>query len=93
LSVEEDGKHCIVCGKDSFRLVSDEWMRRTFRFVEKGQLKMCDGCGAKFLVCHQCGGLFTRVHPALEAWEVNQRCPACGYEDPAVKAWDGTSAR
>ena len=54
---------------------------------------MCDGCGAKYLVCGQCGSLFTRVHPALEAWEVNQKCVACGYEDPDVKAWDGVSAR
>ncbi len=91
--MEDDGKHCIQCGGEVFRLVHDEWMSRTFRFVENGQLKMCDGCGAKYLVCKQCGSLFTRVHPALEAWEVNQKCPACGYEDPEVKAWDGVSAR
>jgi hypothetical protein len=54
---------------------------------------MCDKCGCKFLVCKDCGGLFTRIHPALEAWEVNQKCPSCGYEDPEVKAWDGVSAR
>ncbi len=54
---------------------------------------MCDGCGAKYLICHQCGSLFTRVHPALEPWEVNQKCSVCGYEDPEVKAWDGVSAR
>ncbi len=54
---------------------------------------MCDGCGAKFLVCEKCGGLYTRVHPALEAWEVNQQCPSCGHVDPEVKAWDGVSAR
>ena len=91
--VDEDGKHCIRCGGDTFRIAHDEWMARTFRFVEKGQLKMCEGCGAKYLVCQQCGGLFTRVHPALEAWEVNQKCPVCGFEDPEVKAWDGVSAR
>jgi len=33
------------------------------------QVQFSDGCGAKFLVCKGCGGLFTRVHPALEAWE------------------------
>jgi len=93
MGVEFDGKKCIMCGKDNFRLVNDDWMSRTFRFVEKGQLKMCDGCGAKYLVCQQCGSLFTRVHPALEAWEVNQKCVVCGYEDPEVKAWDGVSAR
>ncbi|MFW9952868.1 MAG: hypothetical protein ACFFKA_22330 [Candidatus Thorarchaeota archaeon] len=54
---------------------------------------MCDGCGAKYLICGKCGSLFTRVHPALEAWEVNQKCAVCGYEDPEVKAWDGVSAR
>ncbi len=54
---------------------------------------MCDGCGAKYLICGQCGSLFTRVHPALEAWEVTQKCAVCGYEDPEVKAWDGVSAR
>ena len=90
---ELDGKKCIMCGGEAFRLANDEWMKRTFRFVEKGQLKMCDGCGAKYLVCGQCGSLFTRVHPALEAWEVNQKCAVCGYEDPEVKAWDGVSAR
>ena len=88
-----DGKKCEHCGGESFRLATDDWMSRTFRFVEKGQLKMCDGCGAKYLVCSQCGSLFTRVHPALEAWEVNQKCSVCGYEDPEVKAWDGVSAR
>ena len=90
---EFDGKHCTQCGSDSFRLAHDEWMRRTFRFVENGQLKMCEGCGAKYLVCQKCGSLFTRVHPALEHWEVNQKCVVCGFEDPDVKAWDGVSAR
>ncbi len=90
---EFDGKHCIQCSGETFRLVNDDWMSRTFRFVEHGQLKMCDGCGAKYLVCSQCGSLFTRVHPALEAWEVNQKCTVCGYENPEVKAWDGVSAR
>jgi len=92
--VEEfDGKRCIQCGGESFRLTRDDWMSRTFRFVEHGQLKMCDGCGAKYLVCSKCGSLFTRVHPALEAWEVNQKCVVCSFEDPEVKAWDGISAR
>ena len=86
-------KSCTQCSGKSFRIVNDEWMKRTFRFVENGTLEMCDGCGAKFLVCKGCGGLFTRVHPALEAWEVNQKCLSCGYEDPEVKAWDGVSAR
>ncbi|MFX0071328.1 MAG: hypothetical protein ACFFAO_09585 [Candidatus Hermodarchaeota archaeon] len=86
-------KECINCGGKNFRIVHDEWMRRTFRFVEQGTLEMCEGCGWKYLICKQCGGLFTRVHPALEAWEVNQKCPNCGYEDPEVKAWDGVSAR
>ena len=93
MTEEFDGKHCIQCGGESFRLTRDDWMSRTFRFVEHGQLKMCDGCGAKYLVCSKCGSLFTRVHPALEAWEVNQKCAVCGYEDPEVKAWDGVSAR
>lgn len=90
---EFDGKCCIQCGGETFRLVRDDWLSRTFRFVEHGQLKMCDGCGAKYLVCQQCGSLFTRVHPALEAWEVIQKCVVCGYENPDVKAWDGVSAR
>ena len=89
----DDGVHCVVCGTDSFRVVNDEWMKRTFIFVELGQLKMCNKCGAKYLICKGCGGLFTRVHPALEAWEVNQKCPKCGYIDQNVKAWDGVSAR
>ncbi|MHA1194877.1 MAG: hypothetical protein ACTSRH_01920 [Promethearchaeota archaeon] len=67
---EFDGKHCVQCGGDNFRLVHDEWMSRTFRFVEKGQLKMCENCGAKYLVCQQCGSLFTRVHPALESKQI-----------------------
>jgi len=54
---------------------------------------MCNGCGAKFLVCEECGNLYTRVHPALEPWEVSQKCPVCGHVDPEVKAWDGTSPR
>ncbi|MBD3196608.1 MAG: hypothetical protein GF317_16250 [Candidatus Lokiarchaeota archaeon] len=93
MSQNFDGKHCSECGGEAFRIVNDEWMKRTFRFVEKGQLKMCDSCGAKFLVCEECGNLYTRVHPALEAWEVSQKCPNCGHIDPEVKAWDGVSAR
>ena len=93
MSYDEDGVHCVVRGGDAFQIVNDEWMKRTFRFVENGQLKMCGGCGAKYLVCKSCGGLFTRVHPALESWEVNQKCPKCGAEDADVKAWDGVSAR
>ncbi|MHA1783613.1 MAG: hypothetical protein ACTSVE_00290 [Candidatus Helarchaeota archaeon] len=54
---------------------------------------MCEGCGAKYLICQQCGSLFTRIHPALEPWEVNQKCVVCGFEDPNVKAWDGVSGR
>ena len=48
-------KRCSECGGQAFRVVNDEWMKRTFRFVENGTLEMCDGCGAKFLVCEQCG--------------------------------------
>ncbi len=88
-----DGKKCSECGGNSLKPTVDEWMKRTFRFVEKGQLKMCDNCGAKFLVCQKCGNLYTRVHPALEPWEVSEMCPSCGYIDPEVKAWDGVSAR
>ncbi len=90
---QDDGIHCIVCNGDAFSMAHDEWMRRTFKFVEDGQLKMCAGCGAKYLVCGGCGGLYTRIHPALESWEINLACPKCGYEDVNVKAWDGVSAR
>ncbi|MHA1744385.1 MAG: hypothetical protein ACTSWW_00205 [Promethearchaeota archaeon] len=86
-------KKCIVCKGTAFRQVTDEWMKRTFRFVEKGTLTMCDGCGAKYLVCPKCGGLLTRVHPALEKWEVEDTCASCGYVDSDIKAWDGVSAR
>ncbi|GAB4309815.1 MAG: hypothetical protein Kow0069_09440 [Promethearchaeota archaeon] len=88
-------KVCAVCGGKTFRTVTDEWMKRTFRFVEAagGQLQMCDGCGAKFYACPKCGALMTRVHPALEAWEVDAVCKNCGYEDPEIKAWDGVSPR
>lgn len=86
-------KVCSVCGGKNFRAVSDEWMKRTFLFVEKGQLNMCDGCGAKFLVCPKCSALMGRVHPALESWELSSKCPNCDYEDPNIKAWDGVSAR
>ena len=93
MSDQEDGVHCTQCGGETFSNAHDEWMRRTFLFVEQGQLKMCAGCGAKFLVCKGCQGLFTRIHPALESWEVNQQCPKCGYVDEQVKSWDGVSAR
>ena len=90
MSVE---KICAVCKGTEFRVVQDEWMKRTFKFVENGQLNMCNGCGAKFLVCPKCGSLLTRVHPALEKWEVDDTCKNCGYEDKAIKAWDGVGAR
>jgi hypothetical protein len=64
-------KKCQNCGNTNFRNVTDEWMKRAFRFVEKGTLNMCEGCGSKYLVCPQCGSLMTRVHPALEQWEVD----------------------
>lgn len=86
-------KKCPICQGTSFRIAHDEWMKRTFRFVEKGTLNMCDGCGAKFLVCPKCGALMTRVHPALEKWEVSDTCENCGYVDKDIKAWDGVSAR
>jgi len=86
-------KICTVCKGTEFRVVQDEWMKRTFTFVENGQLNMCNGCGAKFLVCPNCGGLLTRVHPALEKWEVDDTCKNCGYVDKAIKAWDGVSSR
>ena len=47
-------KSCSECGGKSFRIVNDEWMKRTFLFVENGTLEMCDGCGAKFLICKEC---------------------------------------
>jgi Zn finger protein HypA/HybF involved in hydrogenase expression len=86
-------KICPQCGGKSFGIATDEWMKRTFRFVEKGVLEMCSGCGAKFLLCENCGGHYTRVHPALEAWEVPLACPSCGHVDKEIKAWDGVSSR
>ena len=86
-------KKCIVCQGTSFRVAQDEWMKRTFIFVENGTLNMCDGCGAKYLACPKCGALLTRIHPALEKWEVTDTCANCGYTDPKIQAWDGVSAR
>ncbi len=84
---------CIVCQGTNFSAVVDAWMKRTFSFVEKaGHLKMCAKCGAKYYECPKCGFLVTRVHPALEPWEVEKRCAKCGYENPDIVAWDGTSA-
>ena len=85
-------KECSQCGGSDFRSVIDAWMKRTFSFVEKGQLEMCEGCAAKFLVCPKCGNHITRVHPALEKWEVDDTCSKCGYQDPNIVAWDGVSA-
>ncbi|MFX0099935.1 MAG: hypothetical protein ACFFCS_10150 [Candidatus Hodarchaeota archaeon] len=87
-------KHeCKECGGTDFRTVVDAWMKRTFSFVESagGRLQMCNGCGAKYYQCPSCGALVTRVHPALEAWEVDKVCPSCGFENPDIVAWDGTS--
>jgi len=84
-------KTCDVCGGTSFQLAHDEWMKRTFRFVENGQLTMCQGCGAKYLVCKGCGGLYTRVHPGLESWEVNTECKSCNYKDPDVDFYISTT--
>ncbi len=84
-------KKCTSCGGTVFRIVTDEWMKRTFRFVEKGTLNMCTKCGNKYLVCPSCGALVTRVHPALEKWEVNSKCENCGFDNPDIKVWDGTS--
>ncbi|HME51189.1 MAG TPA: hypothetical protein VKM55_03150 [Candidatus Lokiarchaeia archaeon] len=84
-------KVCSECGGTSFRNVVDAWMKRTFSFVEKGTLMMCENCGAKFLQCPKCGALVTRVHPALEAWEVSSECSNCGFVNPDIRAWDGTS--
>jgi len=86
-------KICSECGGTTFRIVKDEWMKRTFLFVENGTLNMCEKCGAKFLICPKCGGLMTRIHPALEKWEVQDTCANCGFVDKNVKAWDGVSAR
>lgn len=84
---------CHECNGTNFRTVVDAWMKRTFSFVEKaGSLRMCEGCGAKYYVCPKCGAFVTRVHPALEAWEVDSKCAGCGYENPDIMAWDGTSA-
>lgn len=91
--ISEVQNECEVCGGTVFRNVVDAWMKRTFSFVEKaGYLKMCEGCGAKFYVCPQCGYFLTRVHPALTAEEVSQVCKNCGFENPDVRAWDGVSA-
>jgi len=45
------------------------------------------------LVCESCGGLYCRIHPALESWELPDKCPKCGWVNESVRAWDGTSAR
>jgi len=82
---------CEGCGGTTFELAHDEWMKRTFRFVENGQLRMCSGCGWKYLVCKQCQGNYTRVHPGLESWEVNHECPSCGYKDPDVDFYISTT--
>ncbi len=84
---------CIVCKGTNFSAVVDAWMKRTFSFVEKaGHLKMCAKCGAKYYECPKCGFLVTRVHPALEPWEVEKKCAKCGFVNPDIVAWDGTSA-
>ena len=78
---------CDECGGTEFRLANDSILQRQYPFVEKGGLKMCETCGAKYIICKKCGALLTRVHLSLDVYGVRDTCPQCGTKNKVVAEW------
>lgn len=80
-------KECAECGGSTFRLVNDSILKRKLPFVRGDNLKMCDDCGAKYVTCDNCGGLFTRVHLSTDVYGVNDTCPSCNTKNDEIAQW------
>lgn len=78
---------CDECGGKTFRVVNDSILKRQYPFVANSILKMCDKCGAKYVVCKKCGSLLTRVHLSLDVYGVRDTCPECKTKDPLIEEW------
>lgn len=78
---------CDECGANKFRIVNDSILKRQYSFVAKTTLKMCEKCGAKYIVCPKCGALFTRVHLSIDVYGVRDKCPNCGHNIPEITTW------
>ncbi len=82
-----DGNHCVECGRDEFQLVNDSILKRKYPFVREDNLKLCINCGAKYIICDNCGNLFTRVHLSHEVPGVIDICMTCNATNNKVSQW------
>ena len=78
---------CDECDGTAFRTVVDSILKRRYPFVEQSSLKMCENCGAKYVLCKNCGELLTRVHLNLDVWGVRDTCPSCGTKNESIADW------
>jgi hypothetical protein len=78
---------CDECGGTDFHTANDSILQRLYPFIQKGGLRMCAKCGAKYVVCAKCGSLLTRVHLSLDVYGVRDTCPSCGQKNVEVAKW------
>ncbi|MCP4764507.1 MAG: hypothetical protein GY870_22215 [archaeon] len=83
---EINEEKCDQCGATTFRLANDSILQREYSFCERGKLKMCEACGAKYIIC-KCGALLTRVHLSIDVYGVRDVCPKCGLKNEAISEW------
>ncbi len=70
MGTDSDPQTCDECDSAAFRTVNDSILKRQFPFVAASTLKICEACGAKYLVCTECGALFTRIHLSIDVYGV-----------------------
>lgn len=78
---------CDECGGKTFKEVNDSILKRQYSFVSNLILKMCDKCGAKYVICSKCGSLLTRIHLSLDVYGVRDTCPECKTKDHLIENW------
>jgi hypothetical protein len=87
MGLEDDPQTCEECGGADLVTANDSILKRRYEFVSQGTLKLCQGCGAKYLVCKGCGGLLTRVHLSLDVYGVRDECAKCGMKNQSITDW------
>ena len=78
---------CEQCGGTSFRPANDSILSRQYPFVTSGNLRMCNDCGAKYVICDDCKALLTRVHLSIDVDGVRDECLKCGKKNPDISKW------
>ncbi|MHA1719005.1 MAG: hypothetical protein ACTSWX_01640 [Promethearchaeota archaeon] len=78
---------CDVCGNSDFFKVGSSILINHYSFITSKNLVECSNCGAKYIICLNCGSILNKVHLALDVFKIKNKCLNCMIENVEISNW------